>query len=317
MHILLFLSSALAPLVAASPLLRDLSLTPPTNLTKASTLQWDPLVPWGPDEFDVTTERVTVPIPRDAVFVTTIRFVAEQAAQDFSGRLPRQMVVFRDPSYPSFSIAVSSLSPTHFVKRKYMLWAMARILNHMIADDAFKGSFFRLRWRDEVVGRVLFVAGGRNELDAGFKDVAVTQPRLEMPSLQQMSNSIEVSIGEGSNALTYDFTLHGQVLVKQDVFMATLGGLIQVASHEGHTFNFWVGSFPGYRCFHVYRSIVQPSVTTKDLVIVTMVAAMAYALRHNDWRELGVLLKRDGEPILRGGYLDHPLPPDQQGVSSS
>lgn len=275
------------------------------------------MIPWGPEEFDVNTERESVPIPRDAIFVTAIRFVAEQAAEDFRGQLPRPSLIFRDPNHPSLSIAVSSPGPRRLVKRKFVLWAMARILSHMINHDAFRGSIYTLRWRDVVVGRVLFVAGGRDQLDASFRDVAITQPRLEMPTPQQMSNNTEFSTGEGVNALNYAFGFWGDELVKQDVFMGTLGGLIQVAQHTNHAFEFWVGSFPGYRCFHVYHTSVQPSVMTKDFVIVSMVAAMAYALHRNDWHELKMVVTRDGEEILRGGYMDHPIPPDGRGVSSS
>ena len=313
-HILLFLSITFAPLVAADPLLDD--LTPPTNLTRPSSLKWDPILPWGPEDFDVDVNHETVPIPRDAIFVTTIRFIAEQAAEDFYRRLPRPSIVFSDPNYPSVSIAVSSPGPRQVMERKYVLWGMARILNRMIERNAFRGSIYTLRWRGAVVGRILFVAAGRDALDTGLRDVAITQPRLEIPSPQQMSNNTQLSMGEGSNAMSYNFEFWGELLVKQDVFMSTLGGLIQVAQHASHTFDFWVGSFPGYRCFHVYHTSVQPSVMTKNLVIATMVAGMVYALRQDNWHELRLIVTKDGQAILSGGYMDHPLLPDQQSVSS-
>ena len=313
-HVLLFLSSTFAPLVAASPLLHD--LTPSTNLTKPSGPTLDLIIPWGPPEFETNLERETIPIPRDAACVTAIRFVAEQAAKDFDGQLPNPTTIFRDPNYPGFSIAVSSPGQRRLVQRKYVLWGMARILNHMIQDNSFRGSISSLYFRNVVVGRILLVAGGRNHLGAGFEDVAVTQPRLDMPAPQQMSNNTQLSTGEDSNAIRYDFEFVGDELVKQDVFMGTLGGLIQVAQHTNHPFDFWVGSFPGYHCFHTYVTSVHPSIMTKDLVIVTMVAAMAYALHHNNWHELKLTAIRDEEIIFSGGYLDFPFPPGQQDVSS-
>ena len=313
-HILLLLSSTFAALVTATALLRD--LTPSVNLTKPSGLTWDPIKPWGPDEFTADIERETVGISSDALFVTAIHFVAEQAAQVFEGELPSATTIFRDPNYPSLSIAVSSTGPRRRVLRRYVLWGLARILNTMVYNG-FRASIVVLKYRNAVVGRILIVANGRNALEAGFKDVAITQPRLDMPTPQQISNNTQLSVGEGSNALGFDFEFWGEELVKQDVMMATLGGLIQVAQHTNHPMNNWVGSFPGFHCFHTYLTSVHPPVMNKETMIVTMVAAMAHGLLHNNWHELRLNVTKDQQQILSGGYLDFPFPPGQQGVSSS
>ena len=296
-HLILFYACVLISLVATVPLNLDV----PKNVTNGDEYP----IPWGPDTFSCRTESETrLPIEREAAFMSSIYFLAEQALENFDGQMPSHRIVFRDPRYPRLSIAASSPSSAERLQRKYVLWAMARILNQMARDNQFFGSRYTMRFRGRYVGSVFFIAGNTNQLSAGYKDALQIGPQLHHPTLQPTSNTTAVSAIADSGDLEYEFDYKEDLLSMQDVCMGAVGSLIQLAQRTESVFEAFFGTFLGYNSIHLWSCWVTPWILTKRLIIVSMLKTVEYSLQRNDWHECYVLVSKDGEAILKGGYLD-------------
>ena len=298
-HLILFHTCIFISLVATVPLTLDI----PKNVTYSDRTP----VPWGPDTFSCDTESETrLPIAREAAFMSTIYFLAEQALENFESQMPSHRIIFRDPRYPRLAIAASSPSSTVGLQRKYVLWATARILHQMIQENSFVGSRYTMRFRGRYVGSVFFVAGTTNQVGAVYKDDALqVGPQLHHPTFQLTSNTTTAaSLPADSGDLEYAFDFKEDLLSMQDVCMGAVGALIQLAQRTETVFDDFAGTFLGYHSIHLWVCWLQPSILTKRLIVVSMVKTVEYALGRGDWHELYVLVSKDGETALRGGYID-------------
>lgn len=277
------------------------SLDAPPNATDGLLASLDPQ---GPKDFFITLESQTSPLRRDTVFRSALRVVAQQTKEDFHGQLPDATTTIRNPQYPGVIIGIISTEPNLRVQRRYVLWGIARVMHHMIRDNAFLASVYILRWRGANVGLLTFFAETGNQLNASYKEMASSQPGLDLPDLQRKPHSTAVSVGvtTDSNEINYDFHFGDHALRATDVLMGTIGGLIRLAEEPDRTFQDFTGRFPGYGVITIWQSVVQPSRMTKNVLHVSMLVAVAFALNKNDWHELTGLALLDGMAIARGGY---------------
>ncbi|KAL8995727.1 MAG: hypothetical protein Q9169_004585 [Polycauliona sp. 2 TL-2023] len=273
--------------------------------------------PWGPDDFRVLAIHRTTRIRRDATFTSAIGLLSQQAQSDFNGRLPRSFIAFRNPKIiPRLSIIVSAVKPDQRVLRRHVFWGIAQILNQMIRDDAFTASNWRLESRGQEVGTIFFIAGTPNELEA---DSTIGDP-AQLPSQAFDGNARSlVIVNDVSIVMGFEFI--EPRLTMEKVFMGAIAAVIDLAEKPNRQFfDTFAANYPGYACFYHWRSTVQPSAMTKELLISVFVLSLEYALQQINWHSMRVGVKLDGPSgrlIVVGGYSDSPNPADIEPVSSS
>lgn len=86
------------------------------------------------------------------------RALAEEAIKDFNSPLSSGQTIFQYPQYRAFAIGVESSNPSQVVPRKYLYWARARGINHLVRDQAFQSSTLAMTWRGDHIETVFFIA---------------------------------------------------------------------------------------------------------------------------------------------------------------
>ncbi|KAL8659358.1 MAG: hypothetical protein Q9226_000478 [Calogaya cf. arnoldii] len=284
----------LAPLGLANPTSFDVPHSINQNGSLGASL------PWGPDDFHVYLVHQTTPIRRDAALMTAVQFLAQQARRDFNGRLSQPQITFRDPTLsPRLSIFVSAMKPEQRVLRCHIFWGMAKILNHMIHDDAFTASIWRLKLRGEEVGTIFFIAGNANQLetDSNLPDPAVPQTLNVGPTanLTASVNSVEIS---------FRFQFLEEAMDMNNIFMGAVATLIDLAQKPNDsTFKVFAAFYPGYRSYHYWFSTPpDPPLMSKGILILSIRTSVQYALKQNNWHALRGHVKSSGLHIGWGGY---------------
>ena len=211
-------------------------------------------------------------------------------------------------------ITVASVGPYQRVRRKYLLWAIARGMDRLIQDQEYRASTFTMTWQGRFVGRVSFVTPKprtkeRAGLESASTDVVLTNLSAE--------RQVDLKAGSvGADQLSFDYELGGDTLYMSDVFIGTIGALIRLAEQNENSFDHFAGNFPGYDCIWMWHSSLQTSVLTKARIVQSMLATVMYALRMMDYHEVKVTVKMGLQEIAKGGYVSH-LPPRSLAASSS
>ena len=306
MYVLL-VNFLLACSISASPLIYDgvqpraQALSVPNAILAQSNLP-APSLPWGPPDFEVHVG----PTPRrqdlqqEACFMTAVQMVSELAAGDFGERLPEPRQFWRLPQYPRMAIIISKTGNLQNLRRKYVLWGMARAMNQFIKNDRFEAAVFELFWRGLSVGSILFV-GGIPGLD--------TEPTLGnlTGNMTETTNATATSVT--ADNLSWDFRPFGDQLGLQSIGMGAIGALIQAAEHTAHNFDHFVGSFLGYRAIWVFNVSARPTPFSKSMLTASINAAVRYAVGHQDYRENRFGISLNGVEIARGALAVIPAPP--------
>ena len=269
--------------------------------------------PWGPADFTISTGYRSALIQREAVFALAVRVAADEALRDFEGTLSEARAVYQIPQYPSIMISVASVGPYQKVRRKFLLWAIARGMHRLIEDQEYRASTFTMMWQGRFVGRMSFVAPRlraqeRAGVGTAYQDVVLTN------SLTDRQADLKAST-VGADQLSFNFELWGDTLYMSDVFMGTIGALIRLAEQNEHTIDHFVGNYPGYDAIWTWHSSLATSVLTKARIVQAMLATVMYALRVADYHEVKVIVRKGTEEIARGGYVSH-LPPRSLAASS-
>ncbi len=79
--------------------------------------------------------------------------LAAQAAQDFHGRLRSPRVAFTQAQYPDLIILVAGADRSDCIPQRYLLWGMARLMNHLVSRNDFRDSFV-LGFQGSLVGNI-------------------------------------------------------------------------------------------------------------------------------------------------------------------
>ncbi|KAG7002213.1 hypothetical protein G7Y79_00028g062340 [Physcia stellaris] len=290
---------------------------PDFDVTSSITASNDSLLhstnPRGPAEFDMTTLHGYRPLRREACYMSAVRLLATQINEDFEGLVPVQKAEYTDPQYPDLTIEMSSLRFGRLVPRKFLFWGLARIMHQMTIDNSFVDSWYELTWQGSPVGEILFNAvPARAQLESNH--INKTRTRSAMDHSNVMMGST------GPEGLSFEYTLvTEQLLIGRDVFMGTIGALIQLAQTPHRAFTRFAGVFPGEPgVFPTYNAQIywtnaylhHPLALTKFVIAESMVAAVTYGLGKGDFHGLAVLVKNNnGQEIARGGYLALGSPP--------
>ncbi|KAI4139012.1 MAG: hypothetical protein L6R39_006502 [Caloplaca ligustica] len=260
-----------------------------------------PSFPWGPDDFNIQTVHLHAPLPRDECYMHAIRLLGNQAQEDFNGRLPEARLKFRDRQYPNVLVVVASAEPNQPLLRKHLFWGIARIMHHFRANNRYLASAFALTWQGQQVGEVLFVPGGwgsrKARLGSGYTELSLSDFAANTPGHKEISARDDLP--------EMDFSYYGVNLGMDNVFMGTIGALIQAGEHPDQNFNQFVGAFLGYNAFIGWVR-VQPSGIPKRLLVRLMARTASEAMYRRDFHEVKVSVKANGRHIAQGGYISAP-----------
>lgn len=323
---------AIAVPAAANVFLPDAQL-PRLSDVRASlntTLVGDDL-PWGPTFFSVDLDAgsFTTAIDRRVFFLTTIQLLASQASLDFNGALPDD-IVFRVPQFPNLVIAVYNTGPARPIFRKYLFWAMTRIMKTMIMQDRWLGALYAMKLRGRVLG---IVAVG----DHRFVQSAATRTQQRTPRIpieityEDITTTSTTTMGEGSapagaanvaglaatnNKVEFSYEHFGEQMGQAAIFMGSIAAIFKVAGETSHDFETFVSSFVEERFTTYWASNTAPSRFTFDMLIQAIVGAAKYAVAKNVWTELRGQVVFDRVSVAYGGWFRTPLPPAQRLASS-
>ncbi|KAL8878099.1 MAG: hypothetical protein Q9192_008521, partial [Flavoplaca navasiana] len=243
-------------------------------------------LPWGPQIFTVdVSEESTSPIDRRIFFITTVQALAAQAPLDFNGPLPAD-IVFSLPQFPNLRIGIYSTDAQRPILRKYVFWALIRIMQEMITRDRFQSALFIMKWRGRGLG-VVAVGNPR----------AVQTTTAGITGVQNIS-AVEVGAtdekGTTNHAgavwagVQYRYEHFGEEMDQAAIFMGTIGAIVKVAGELNH-----------------------------DFETFGIVGAAKFAVAQNVWRMLRGQVYVDGAMVAHGGWFKVPSLGLGQNLASS
>lgn len=294
--------------------LLDITLEQNLTTSNVSSLNVDLPEPWGPPNFDVRIDPTVGPlaIPANETFMLALAVLNHETPRDFNGLLPEARMTYRLPLYPHVEIGIASTRRDRRVPRKYLFWTIARLLNSYIhLGGPFVSANVIMELGGFKVGTFFLVAheSGPGAFKAGRLNSGFQETVLALPFLQQSPDNGTVA-SFGTDDIEWHFNFYGQLLKRDDIFMATIASLIDVARHDEHTFVNFAGSCPGYGAFVWWHAPTEPRRLTKLLLIQSIVSAAYYANREGgNWHELSAVLYVDKQHVAFGGYKGSPFPP--------
>lgn len=257
--------------------------------------------PWGPDDFHIIVAgQGPNPLAPEACYVSAITMLAAQAAHDFHGQLPSPRVTFTDAQYPDLAIIVAGAHAADCVPRRYMLWGIARLMDHMVSQNDFRDSFVVLMFQGSIVGNIYI--GPPPEASTQSNTTNNALKTLEL-SLINHPNSTTISLTT-TTALSFQFQPYGRALPMSDIFMGAIGALIAAARPASDAkLQSFMGLFMPYMAiYHWFSSPAGASVFTYRMLIQAIQASAMYALQRKDLRELSVRAIEGTREVGRGGY---------------
>ena len=295
-----------------------------------TTLVGDDL-PWGPTFFSVDLDAgsFTTAIDRRVFFLTTIQLLASQASLDFNGALPDD-IVFRVPQFPNLVIAVYNTGPARPIFRKYLFWAMTRIMKTMIMQDRWLGALYAMKLRGRVLGIVAvgdhrFVQSAamrtqrtpRIPIEITYEDTSTTMAEGSAPAVAaNATNATGLAATNNNNKIEFSYEHFGEQMSQAAIFMGSIAAIFKVAGETSHDFETFVSSFVEERFTTYWASNTAPSRFTFDMLIQAIVGAAKYAVAKNVWTELRGQVLFDRVSVAYGGWFRTPLPPAQRLASS-
>ncbi|KAI4219944.1 MAG: hypothetical protein L6R36_007975 [Xanthoria steineri] len=317
---------------AANPFLPDAQNPKPLDvgaLLNTTLVGDDP--PWGPTFFSVDLDAgsFTTPIDRRIFFLTTIQLLASQAYLDFNSALPGD-IVFRLPQFPTLVIAVYNTGPARPILRKYLFWAMTRIMKTMIMEDRWLGALFAMKLRGRVLGivavgdyRLVQSAAMRTQrtpripIEITYEDIITTMAEGSAPAVaDNVTNATGLAATNTNNKIEFEYDHFGEQMGQAAIFMGSITALFKIAGETGHDFESFISTFLEYRITTCWTSNTSPSRFTFTMLIQAIVGAAKYAVAKNVWRELSGQVFVDRVSVAFGGWFVTRLPPAQRLASS-
>lgn len=217
--------------------------------------------------------------------------IAEIAIGGFYRALPEHKTIFREPRNSHLSITVSSVAANVRIQRRFVIWAMVRIMNAMVVENKFYAVTASLYDGGTNVGTIIFE--DPTDFPPGISSNGTTNTTQSTDSLESIAPF---------SASSWTFEFHDDVLVMEDVFMGAIGTLSAAAQDRSTVSSeVFVGTFLPYRAFYVWRQCGALRMTY-SLIIGLTLAAATHAFDNNDFRELRVSAREGREILAEGGY---------------
>ncbi|KAL8799577.1 MAG: hypothetical protein Q9182_005788 [Xanthomendoza sp. 2 TL-2023] len=225
------------------------------------------------------------------------------AVSDWTTRLDHFRSPFAFPEYPGLSIIV--IAKYQPLERRVVLWGLASLMNHMVRRDQFVASHSRLNLRGLEIGaiEINFQATAQDQFDD------LSSSTFSRFPINEGTNTTAAATPFGADDFVdWEFEFHGTTLHPTDMFLGTIGSIVQAAEYQpGENFRYFLGHWQqrfvaNYRCFQIWMSISNPSILSKKWLLQSMVQSVHYAMQMRDYRELKVLAKTNGQPLWQGGF---------------
>ena len=297
-------SVAAWPAVLRVPDINATSAIPSNDSLLYSSNSAGPWNPQGPAGFEITVLHGYQRLSREVCYMSVVHLLAMQVIEDFEGRLPVETMVYSEDR--DLTIVVSTLGVNEPMLRRFLLWGMAKIMHTMTAQNNFIDAWYELKWQGKVVGDVLF------------------NKKPPRPNSQTF-NPNDTSLSTDPYNLSFEYRImRDQLLADKDVFMATIGALVQLAQNPEQNFDSFAGGFPTVPILQpVYNVRIswtntrprRPLSLTKRIIVDSMVAAVTYGARFGDFHALRVTVKNNGREVAQGGY--HSLALSTEKVAGS
>lgn len=304
MHFVLLLTSLLASLISASPVILDHfplripNQSAPNTTTSNSRLSSYPSSPTGPDDFKVVVSHPALPLQQKALLVSALHIIGALSVDDWTSPLADARTLFRDPEYPTLKIAVASMGSQR-IQRRYVLWGIASALHDMYLEGRFIGCVLHLSWQGREVGRIHIVdtAGLSHQTFGNYTTVTLTQP------VTNQANDTTTAVG--ADQLSWDYEFKAPILPSADIFMGTIASLIQLAEQTIPNFDHFVGSWPhtNINLYQIWQSVTTPSTMSKSILAMSMVAAVNHAVASSNYHALTIKVRNRGQIIAEGAYI--------------
>ncbi|KAL8840705.1 MAG: hypothetical protein Q9170_001223 [Blastenia crenularia] len=262
--------------------------------------------PLGPVDLNVDIRFKFQPLRSELCYISSVRMLAWLISKPdpWSGPI-HGGIRWQDSEYPGLEIAVDTPERDGSIVGHIFFWAMARILHQMTRVDWFFDSGSTIRWRGVPVGKISFTLKDLLHLGSGH---GTKSPEAVSSNYTAAAISLERNV---------TFTpVPGVTLLEKDVFMATVGALIHLASYRSIPPDVFEGGFPGVPgVFPAYNASIswtnqhspeprQP--LDKPLLLQCMVESVVYGLNHRAFGALDAVAFQDGLQIATGGC--YPLP---------
>lgn len=114
--------------------------------------------PSVPDDITIDFTQESSRLQQAPCLMTAATMVAKLAAEYYDGVLPDRRTEFHDYRNPQLQIVVSSVSTRDRIARRYVLWAMGRIMNDMAIHDNFRATLAVLSYQGHSIGGIWFIA---------------------------------------------------------------------------------------------------------------------------------------------------------------
>ena len=254
--------------------------------------------PTGPEWFSCSIERLSPSTidPKD-VFVTAIKMLEIITQGDFNSRMPQARMSFRGSN--NLVIAVNSLDPAQPIVRRFVMWAISRILLTMneVPHVGYHAGFFIPRWRGEAAGKI-YIGYSRNPSDL-FTEATTSSKLLNTTAM----------VGNDEIAWIFSPSTGGPLMTMWDVAMGTNGALIMAGKEvlPLQRIQMFSGNFlPEASAICHSRAAIMPSRLSQSILVRTLAAGSLWALEDGDFHELDVKALLDGELIAQGGINKMP-----------
>ena len=258
--------------------------------------------PAGPADLQVTLTHGSFRFDPKIVLQMALQVIAEQFLNEkWDSRLHERTETWGGP--PGIRFLVKSIG-LQFLERRFAVWALIRVVDHMVQNNCYLVTAADIRWQGVVVGR------------------ATTIPMLSTKKLEAMGLPNETAVGLS----TKDVTRHAKIRLTTDdinmdsikwfgrlystgeVTMGTLAAMVKIAERPSGNVQAFVGEWAGspYSVFPVWWTTQRPSQLSKRDIFKVLVQATHDLTKADDFRCFRAILKRNGEYIGEGGYAVYP-----------
>ncbi|KAG7005700.1 hypothetical protein G7Y79_00018g045070 [Physcia stellaris] len=273
--------------------------------------------PQGLRDFQCTAVAISrIAIEPKYLFMTVLKLLEEITQGDFNSPLDQTTQLWHGPN--NLVIVVKSVNDQP-MPRRFMMWALVRILNTMKTEPriGYHASRFEPSWRGR---KVADIDVAYTRLPPGQPGSGITTKNLGTPSMSRestnttstvvRSNSTSTVVGDDDIAWTYTFLepVPGEPPMTQwDVATGSIGAMIYAAQHSNHNFDQFHGDQidTAITVIH-YRSLFQHSLLSKNIIIRSIAQAAIFALTENNFHRLSVgvldIVHGLSQEIATGGY---------------
>ena len=226
--------------------------------------------------------------------------LSELAREDF--RESVETTTYSLAKYPTVSIVTNGTPTADTIEARFIIWGIWKGVRLMIGKNQFQNVLLTLKWKEVVVGYVIFVQSGSQLVISGSYNNQTLSERSEDAFLSNTTansthkKTLTMTDPTNNPSLTVCLRFFGSTLTIFEVFMSVLSALAYIAE------------FPKTQAMEVVRvspalyditvEIVVPKTSRVPLTCQMIIAALSripeYMVEQAQFREVVLNLSTDG-----------------------